>query len=208
MILASASPRRKALLEQLGFNLEIHPADIDERQKPGERALDYVCRLAESKADAVLKQLAPNLHAAGELYIAADTIVALDEYTVLGKPQDSQAAFEMLSCLSDRTHHVHTGVCLGAMSGKFHTFSCTTHVHFKKLTPEMIQAYIASGEPMDKAGAYGIQGLARVFVDSIEGDYENVVGLPIARIVDELAHIMNHADYTAFLTQYLSGARK
>lgn len=207
MILASRSPRRIELLKQLGFELEIRPADIDETQRADERALDYVCRLAESKARAVIDALVDDKNYKGELYLAADTIVALDETHVLGKPKDESQAYEMLSTLSAHTHQVHTGVCMGYVGGRPHTFSCTTDVTFKELNPMLIKSYIASGEPMDKAGAYGIQGKARIFIESIHGDYENVVGLPVARVVDELAKVMNPADYTKFVSSYVSGER-
>ncbi len=185
MILASASPRRRELLERAGFQLTIEPADVDETRLPQEGPQDLVLRLATSKALACL-ELHPYL-GRDDVILAADTIVWLGD-TVLGKPVDEEDACRMLHALSGKTHHVSTGVCLLTETGSIHerAFVETTDVTFKSLTDEEINAYVASGEPLDKAGAYGIQGGAGAFVCQLDGDYDNVVGLPIAHVLDEL----------------------
>lgn len=182
MILASASPRRKELLESAGFDLVIEPADVDETRLEGETPRELVLRLAESKADACLS--AHGSLAFGDTLLAADTIVWMG-HDALGKPQDDEDARRMLKKLSGRTHHVSTGVCLmrGSHDGaKRHSFVETTDVTFRDLSDTEIDAYVATGEPLDKAGAYGIQGGAGAFVARLEGDYNNVVGLPITRV--------------------------
>ena len=191
MILASASPRRKELLERAGFALTIVPADVDETRLPDEGPADLVARLATLKAHACLDaygNLAPS-----ETLIGADTIVWLDD-DILGKPTDDADAVRMLRELSGRTHHVSTGVCL--LIGETdhvreRVFVETSHVTFRSLADEEIRAYVATGEPLDKAGSYAIQGGARKFVERLEGDYDNVVGLPVKRVLHELgaAHL-------------------
>ena len=190
MILASASPRRHELLCRAGFTLSIEPADVDETPLPHETPLALVERLATSKAQATLAahgSLDP-----GEALLAADTIVWTGD-DVLGKPKDDADARRMLGELSGATHHVSTGVCL--MVGRegetplTRSFVETTTVTFFELSPTEIDAYVATGEPRDKAGAYGIQNRARAFVSRLEGDYSNVVGLPVARVVRELADL-------------------
>ncbi|MBR3158332.1 MAG: septum formation inhibitor Maf [Atopobiaceae bacterium] len=186
MILASASPRRKELLERAGFELTIVPADVDESRQPDEKPIDLVARLATLKAHACLKSfdsLTP-----GETLLGADTIVWLDD-DVLGKPRDDADAMRMLHELSGKTHHVSTGVCL-LMGGSHHVkervFVETSHVTFRVLTDDEIRAYVATGEPLDKAGSYAIQGGAQSFVEQLDGDYDNVVGLPVTRVLCEL----------------------
>lgn len=187
MILASASPRRRELLERAGFSLTIEPADINETREEGESPVELVKRLATQKAQAALA--AHRRLEAGEELLAADTIVWLDD-DVLGKPADEADAARMLRELSGRTHFVSTGVCLmlGRTDAKplVRSFVDTTAVTFREVSEEEILSYVATGEPMDKAGAYGIQGGAGAFVSSLEGDYSTVVGLPVDRVVREL----------------------
>ena len=195
MILASQSPRRRELLGAAGFELTVVPASIDETRRPGEAPVALVERLARQKAAAVAAQLAPEGPA--EPLVAADTIVWTDDGAVLGKPADDADAARMLRALSGRTHHVSTGVCLVAPGGGRRSFVETTDVEFWELTDAQVEAYVASGEPADKAGAYGIQGAGRMLVRAIRGDYENVVGLPVARLVRELAQLLGEGDLVA-----------
>ena len=188
MILASASPRRKELLERAGFELRIEPADVDETRRSNESPVHLVERLASLKAQAVLATHAPL--EPDEAILGADTIVWTGD-DVLGKPRDKNDAIRMLQELSGKTHHVSTGVCLirGSLDAaeSVTSFVETTSVTFKELTNEEIVAYVSTGEPMDKAGAYAIQGGAGAFVQEISGDYHNVVGLPLYRVVSLLA---------------------
>ena len=187
MILASASPRRKELLSNAGFDLVIEPADVDETRLEGESPCHLVQRLAELKADACLKT--HGLLKPGQTLLAADTIVWVGT-KALGKPCNDDDARRMLGELSGKTHHVSTGVCLmrGTPDGLDRcSFVETTDVTFKDLTDAEIDAYVATGEPLDKAGAYGIQGGAGAFVARLEGDYDNVVGLPVRRVQDVLS---------------------
>lgn len=191
MILASQSPRRYELLSDAGFSLEVVPADIDETRLPGEKPVDLVLRLASEKAEAVRSQLSRRPD--DGLLVAADTIVWMGG-EALGKPRDAEDARRMLEELSGRTHSVSTGVCAMALAsdGSCATqarFVETTEVTFWDLSKAEIDAYVATGEPLDKAGAYGIQGAGRLLVRGISGDYSNVVGLPIARLVRELASL-------------------
>lgn len=191
MILASQSPRRRELLADAGFELTVVPADIDETRLPEEKPVDLVLRLSEQKAEAV--RAAQDKTPSDELLVAADTIVWMGD-EALGKPADTPDAAAMLRELSGRTHHVSTGVCAMRLSPEGTaiartSFVETTGVTFWELTEAEIAAYVDTGEPQDKAGAYGIQGAGRLLVKSIEGDYSNVVGLPIARLVRELAKL-------------------
>ena len=178
MILASQSPRRIELMRDAGFDVQVIPADIDESARPGEGPFELVERLARAKAEAV-----SSAHAApGETVVAADTIVALDG-ELLGKPADEADARRMLRALSGKTHQVATGVCI-AHGERIDSFVDITDVTFYELSDAEIDAYVATGEPMDKAGAYGIQGTyGRMLVERIDGDFYNVVGLPIAKVV-------------------------
>ena len=193
MILASQSPRRRELLADAGFELDIVPAHIDESRLDDEKPVDLVGRLASEKAEAVLGELG-NAPSDG-LLVAADTIVWMAD-EALGKPLDAADASRMLRELSGRTHHVSTGVCAvrlsptGAPLARA-SFVETTDVTFWELTEAEIEAYVATGEPLDKAGAYGIQGAGRLLVSKIDGDYSNVVGLPIARLVRELDRLVS-----------------
>lgn len=180
-MLGSASPRRKEILHKLGLTFEIVAGDIDERRLPGERAPDYVARLALDKARAVAARRA------GECAIlAADTTVVIDG-EVLEKPGDLTESEEMLRKLSGREHEVHTGVALLLMpEGDAHTCLVTTRVRFRALSEATLTAYVASREGMDKAGSYGIQELGQALVSEIHGSYSNVVGLPAAETVELL----------------------
>jgi septum formation protein len=170
LILASRSPRRSELLRAAGIEFQLRTMDVDESVESGESPVAYVQRLAEKKARAV--EIRP-----GEVILGADTTVALGD-EILGKPEDDDDARRMLARLSGRRHDVHTGVCLRTARGVT-TRVATTGVWFDPLTPAEIDAYVRSGEPRDKAGAYAIQGLASRFIPRIEGSYSNVVGLPV-----------------------------
>lgn len=173
LLLASASPRRRDLLSAAGVAFTVAPADIDESRLPGEDPRAYVRRVATAKARAVA------VRAPGARVIAADTTVALDGH-VLGKPADAADATAMLTALSGRTHHVHTAVVV-IDAGRVRRRVVTTQVRFRALRPDEIAAYIATGEPFDKAGGYGIQGAGGALVDHVRGSYTNVVGLPLAQ---------------------------
>ncbi|MEM8993793.1 MAG: Maf family protein [Acidobacteriota bacterium] len=174
LILASGSPRRRELLAGLGLHPEVRPVDIDESPRPGEDASTYVARLAEEKAR---ERAEP-----GELILAADTVVALDG-ELLGKPTDPDEARSMLRRLSGRAHDVLTGVALyDPAADRVEVEVVSTAVHFNPLGDREIDWYVNGGEPMDKAGAYGIQGQAAVFIERLEGNYSNVVGLPLPTV--------------------------
>jgi len=203
LVLASASPRRQELLRNAGISFTVQPADVNETPLPGESPRACAERLAREKALAVW-QTRPQ-----DLVLGADTIVVVNE-TILGKPTHNEDAARMLRLLSGRVHQVITGVCLvgpaarcqlsvasnpeteaaplAAFSGdplataSEHTDSETTLVTMSELSEEEIRAYVATGEPMDKAGAYAIQGMASRWIPRIEGDYSNVVGLPVALV--------------------------
>lgn len=174
IVLASASPRRRDLLEQLGVQFEVLAPDIDEAVRSGENARQYVLRLAAAKAAAVA-------NASDALVIAADTTVELDG-RILGKPADPSEATAMLSALSARTHRVHTGVAV-RLGHATVTEVATTMVTMTPIGPDAIRWYIATGEPFDKAGGYAVQGAAGVFVQRISGSVSNVVGLPLPTLV-------------------------
>ena len=188
LILASQSPRRAELLRNAGFSFEVRPAEVDERAHPNEPPLDYVQRLAKEKAILVLATAPP-----GVCVLGADTTVAVDGES-LGKPTDAGDARRMLSRLSGRTHQVMTGVCLVWRRARANgadvpgnDLECdveaeVTEVEFATVSEEEIAAYVAMGEPMDKAGAYAIQGRASRWIPRIRGCYFNVVGLPVARV--------------------------
>jgi septum formation protein len=173
LVLASQSPRRSEILRQAGIPFTVRVADVDESVLAGESPADYVRRLAAAKANAIDA-------AEGETVLGADTTVVIDG-EILAKPADAADARRMLARLSGRRHEVLTGVCLrrGARATCEYV---TTGVVFASLTDAEIVEYVASGEPMDKAGAYAIQGLASKFVERIEGDYFNVMGLPVALV--------------------------
>lgn len=178
LILASASPRRREILQTAGLHFTVRVSDAEEVIAPGTPPQDAVQQLAAQKAAAAAKDCP------GDTVIGADTVVTLDG-GILGKPRDKEDAARMLRQLSGKTHEVYTGVCI-LHAGNTQTFYECTRVTFYPLTEEEIQAYVATGEPMDKAGAYGIQGRGCTLVQSIEGDYFNVVGLPVAALVRRL----------------------
>ena len=180
LILASSSPRRAEVLRDGGFVFEVRPADVDETRQPHEAAEEYVRRVAKAKAHVVAEQA----RAAGEraIVIAADTIV-LAEGQILGKPKDAHDARRMLKLFSGKTHEVLTALCvINIPTGKELLHVEKTRVEFLKMSEEEIESYIQTGEPFDKAGAYGIQGIAGRFATRIEGCYFNVLGLPLSRL--------------------------
>ena len=178
LLLASASPRRRELLSGAGFTFEVVPSHIDESPLPAELPRDHALRLACEKAAWT------SAHHPGCVVLAADTIVVLDD-SILAKPADPADARRMLRALSGRPHTVMTGVCVRS-GGREDAWVEETRVEFRKLSDADIDAYVATGEPMDKAGAYGIQGGAAHMVLRIEGSYTNVVGLPLAQVVEHL----------------------
>ena len=188
LVLASASPRRRELLAQAGYTFEVRPAHIPEDPLPGEEPIAYVVRLAREKAEAVYRQLTGRdggtAAKAGEgnglAVLGADTTVVVDG-EILAKPEDAADAARMLQKLSGRTHRVITGVALATSDGT-EVAAEVTAVRFVALADEEIAAYVATGEPMDKAGAYAIQGGAAKWIPRIEGCYFNVVGLPLALV--------------------------
>lgn len=175
IILASSSPRRQSLLENLGICFSTISTNIDESFLPQESPRNAVRRLARLKAERAIPLLRENC-----LLIAADTIVVLDGQ-VMGKPGSKDDALEMLTQLSGRCHEVITAICIRTAGG-CEVEDETTRVYFRHLSKEEIKAYVASGEPADKAGAYGIQGRGGLLVQRIEGCYFNVVGLPMSRL--------------------------
>ncbi|MCD8181701.1 MAG: Maf family protein [Firmicutes bacterium] len=183
-ILASASPRRKELLEIMGLDFNVVVSDADESAVPKDiPARLYVQELALLKAAATAKTVLKKKNA---VIISADTIVTLDG-EILGKPKDEADAYEMLSALGGRVHEVYTGYCVMRIrDGKTVCKSEKTEVEFKPLTDDKIRSYINTREPMDKAGAYGIQGKGSMLINRINGDYFNVVGLPVSALADTL----------------------
>jgi septum formation protein len=174
LLLASASPRRAELLRAAGFVFDVHPANADESVHPGESAVAYVRRVAEAKAAAVLP-------AAGDrIVLAADTTVVVDG-DIFGKPENEGDAVRMLRALSDRRHEVLTAVTVAGRSRTMTRVDATV-VDFAPMSEREIEWYVASGEPVDRAGAYAVQGLASRFVTRVEGSYSNVVGLPVALV--------------------------
>ena len=174
--LASRSPRRGELLQQIGIRFEVLPSDVDESVHPGEAPEHYVLRLAREKA-AVCQQMLAARGLQLRPVLAADTTVCID-CVILGKPAHDAEAAEMLQRMSDRWHAVHTALAV-AYGNRIETALSTTQVEVCPLSPESIAAYVASGEPRDKAGSYGIQGLAGSFIRRIEGSYSGVMGLPL-----------------------------
>lgn len=177
LILASQSPRRKEILESAGIPFQVRVGNVDESVRSGEAPMSYVRRLAASKAMAVQRE-------PGDMILAADTTVVA-EGEILGKPEDNDDARRMLRKLSGKAHEVLTGICLFSGS-KMQIDGESTLVHFASLSEDEIEQYVASGEPMDKAGAYGIQGQASKFVERVEGCYFNIVGLPISLVYRHL----------------------
>lgn len=183
IVLASQSPRRSELLKQLGLNFVIKTSDVDESNSMGLKASELVKYLAFEKAKVIAEDSSLNRET---IVIGADTVV-VKEGAILGKPRDREDAFNMLKSLSGSWHEVMTGVAvIDINSFRYDKIIETTRVKMKELNDETINAYIDSGEPLDKAGAYGIQGLGAVLIDRIEGCYFNVVGLPISKLCDTL----------------------
>ncbi|MGN0400363.1 MAG: Maf family protein [Blautia sp.] len=181
LILASASPRRRELLEQIGAVFQICPSQREE-VITGNHPADVVMELSRQKGKEVFDRVEGDV-----CVIGADTVVAID-HSILGKPVDEKDAATILQRLQGRTHEVYTGVTLLIReqgSSQIKSFYEKTEVEFYPVSPKEIRAYVKTGEPMDKAGAYGIQGKSAVFVKRIEGDYNNVVGLPVARVYQE-----------------------
>jgi septum formation protein len=202
LVLASASPRRRELLAQVGYRFEVYPAHIPEDPLPGEDPIVYVTRLAREKAEAVYRELSaaqagkerlrpiPGFDGQSPLAVlGADTTVTLDN-AILGKPEDAADAARILRLLSGRTHRVITGVALVTAKG-VEVAAEATAVRFLTLSEAEIAGYIASGEPMDKAGAYAIQGRAARWIPRIEGCYFNVMGLPLALVCSLLESSIN-----------------
>lgn len=187
LVLASASPRRRALLAGLGLRFELRPVDLDESVRPDEPPRDYVERLAGEKASAS----AALADGARELVLAADTTVVLDG-ELLGKPADPADARRMLALIAGREHTVLTGVALAdRRTGRTATTVVASRVRMAPLAPAEIDWYVATGEPLDKAGSYAVQGLGAMFVEEVIGNYTNVVGLPLPdtrRLFAELGH--------------------
>jgi septum formation protein len=177
LTLASRSPRRRELLAQLGLTLDVRPAETDETPLAGERSEAYVRRVAREKARAV----------DGETVLAADTAVVLDE-VLLGKPRDAEDARRMLRALAGRRHDVVTGVC-GRRGAREETIAVATGVALRPMTDAQIAWYVATGEPLDKAGAYAVQGVAGAFVAQVHGSVSNVVGLPLAETLALLSRL-------------------
>ena len=184
IILASASPRRRELLRAVGLTFDVCVSDVEETILPGWSADEAARGLARQKAEAVAAQ-----HPEA-CVIGADTVVVIDNQ-ILEKPKDAEDAKRMLRLLSGREHRVVTGVCL-AFGSRRRVFSQETAVRFFPLSDDEIARYVATGEPMDKAGAYGIQAFGALLVEGITGDYFNVVGLPVARLMRELEALKTH----------------
>jgi septum formation protein len=180
VILASTSPRRKELLQSTGIPFDVHPSNVPEEHKPGELPHDYVARLSRDKAEAIAK------HHHRHWIIGADTTVYLDEQ-LLEKPKNRADAIRMLSLLAGRTHVVYTGVTLANRQENYSdTRVAESEVRMLALSREDIEWYVDTGEPMDKAGAYAVQGIGAMFIDSVHGNYTNIVGLPLALLFQML----------------------
>ena len=203
VFLASGSPRRKDLLEREGVNFAVRVSEVDETLEPDllRQPEEAAKKLAERKARAVVEEVLNEGYAGNAIFIGADTVVATAD-CIYGKPEDEDDAARILSELSGRAHQVITGVSVWLVSAPedsedvslgFRTFAETSHIVFKELTEDDIWTYIGTGEPMDKAGAYGIQGEGRALVDHVSGDFDNVVGLPVRRLLDEFAEFFEAA---------------
>ncbi|WP_314253031.1 Maf family protein [Eikenella halliae] len=185
--LASASPRRREILVSLGFQPVPLAAETDETARPGEAVADYVVRMARQKNAAARQLAAQRGLALAQPLLSADTVVALDN-AILGKPRDAAHARELLESLSGREHQVWTAVCV-SLGGQTLEAAQRSDVRFKELSTQEIAAYIASGEPLDKAGAYGIQGIGGVFVAHLSGSFSGVMGLPVFETVQLLRQL-------------------
>lgn len=180
IILASGSPRRRELLNDLGLNFEVHPSEVEEPAPLiGEEPTTYALRMAEMKTSEVSRSYK------GKAILGADTIVVLNE-EIMGKPKNEADALEKLTALSGKTHQVISAYCLILPSGEIVSHAVTTDVDMRISSKAELKGYIATGEPIDKAGAYAIQGIGTFLVTAIRGSYTNVVGLPVARVLDTL----------------------
>lgn len=188
LILASASPRRRELMGAFGHPFEVCSADIDETMDPKKSPFEEVARVSRLKALAIPRE-------EGDVVVAADTIVVCGG-KVLGKPKNKERAEEMLALLSGRDHQVMTG-CTVLRGDRAETFTEVTTLHFRPLSPGEIRRYAQSGEPLDKAGAYGIQGGGALFCTGMEGDYYNVVGLPLCHLGQVLKKLVPEWDMEA-----------
>ena len=185
LVLASASPRRRELLQQIGLEFQVIPSSADEKELPGETPEELVTRLSLEKAGEVARRKEVD----GRWFIGSDTVVLCDD-TILGKPRNSVHATEMLRMLAGREHQVLSGYAvIDRQTGKQRSEAVSTRVWFRQLTDVEIARYIATGEPMDKAGAYAIQGFGVCFVARIEGSYTNVVGLPLCRLTTAMKEL-------------------
>lgn len=180
LVLASASPRRRRLLASVGLDFDVVPADVDESVVPGETPATYVARLSQEKAAAVARRVGANA-----VVLAADTTVDIDG-RILEKPVDAADARRMLRLLSGTVHLVHTGVTVRSSSDRVDTVVAETAVRFVEMTDELVDWYVGTGEPFDKAGAYAIQGAGGALVERIEGSVTNVIGLPLAETLELL----------------------
>ena len=187
IILASASPRRAALLQQLGLNFSVDPADIDESVHQKESVSDYVLRMARSKAEVIRQS-----HPSRDIVIAADTTVSIDE-KILGKPKNQSDCLEMLASLSGRIHKVYTAVVVSQLDFIGSALS-TSEVSFREISQSEALKYWQTGEPSDKAGSYAIQGIGAAFVTNLTGSYTGVVGLPLY----ELSQLLRDTDVSLF----------
>jgi len=186
LVLASASSRRLALLEQIGIEPDaLRPASIDETPRKGEQPRSYAPRIAREKAIVAKQRLEREPHLAGAFVLSADTVVAVSR-KIIGKPEYLNEAAEALQTLSGRSHRVYTSVCLVTDTGAVRMRTVETRVRFKRLSVEEMDAYLACGEWRGKAGGYAIQGIAGAFVQKIVGSYSNVVGLPLIEVVQLL----------------------
>jgi septum formation protein len=185
IVLASASPRRRELLAQVGINFQVVPSEADETLLAGESPESHVVRLSCDKA----MEVAGRPHQDGRWFIGSDTVVVRDG-VILGKPADANEAASMLASLSGRSHRVISGYAVhDRRSGRTLSAAVTTRVFFKNLTCREIEGYIATGEPFDKAGAYAIQGVGAFMIPRIEGSYTNVVGLPLCAVISALEEL-------------------
>jgi septum formation protein len=185
LILASASPRRRELLTQAGYRFEVQPSSVPESRRPGEDAIRFATRLAREKAEEVFARNQSSTGRPPVMVLGADTVVVCDG-EVMGKPADAADATRMLLLLSGRTHQVVTGVAVVWGLGSAEVAAELTQVTMRTLSPQEVADYVASGEPMDKAGAYAIQGYAGRWIPRINGCYFNVVGLPLALVTSLL----------------------
>jgi septum formation protein len=197
LILASNSPRRAELLRQIGVRFSQHAVEVDESPIQGEGATQTALRLARHKAEAGRKFLAQ----AGQAVLAADTLVSIDGET-MGKPRDREHGLAMLRRLSGRGHEVSTAVAL-SWGTSLHAFLCVSHVDFRPLSEDEIHAYWESGEPLDKAGGYAIQGRAATFITRLEGSYSGVMGLPLF----ETAELLRMAELAIWAATYSNGQK-